>query len=95
MRSGLRSRPGSTTTTTLVTRQRECFSLELLEVATVQQEFQEELFTGGWVRYGWPDELGGLGGDARHRAALYDELGRRRVPDPRVVLTIETLIPML
>ena len=53
---------------TLVTRQREFFSLELLEVATVQQEFQEELFTGGWVRCGWPAELGGLGGDARHRA---------------------------
>ena len=61
----------------------------------MQQEFQEELFTGGWVRYGWPEELGGLGGDARHRAALYDELGRRRVPIPESYLTIETLIPML
>ena len=79
----------------LVTRQRQCFSLELLDVATVQQEFQEELFAGGWVRYGWPDDLGGLGGDARHRAALYDELGRRRVPIPESYLTIETLIPML
>ena len=54
----------------LVTRQRQFFSLELLDVATVQQEFQEELFAGGWVRYGWPEELGGHGGDARHRAAL-------------------------
>ena len=68
----------------LVTRQRQCFSLELLDVATVQQEFQEALFAGGWVRYGWPEELGGLGGDARHRAALYDELGRRGA-DPGVV----------
>jgi alkylation response protein AidB-like acyl-CoA dehydrogenase len=79
----------------LVTRQRQFFSLELLDVVTVQQQFQEELFTGGWVRYGWSEELGGLGGDARHRAALYDELGRRRVPIPESYLTVETLIPML
>jgi alkylation response protein AidB-like acyl-CoA dehydrogenase len=79
----------------LLTRQREFFSLELIDVVTVQQEFQEELFTGGWVRCGWPEELGGLGGDARHRAALYDELGRRRVPIPESYLTVETLIPML
>src|SRR5215207_9774876 len=80
---------------TLLIRQREFFSLDLIDVATVQQEFQEELFAGGWVRYGWPDALGGLGGDARHRAALYDELGRRRVPIPESYLTIETLMPML
>ena len=79
----------------LVTRQRQCFSLELLDIATVQQEFQEALFTSGFVRHGWPVDLGGLGGDARHRAALYDELGRRRVPIPESYLTIETLIPML
>ena len=79
----------------LVTRQREFFSLDLLDVATVQQEFQEALFAGGWVRCGWPEELGGLGGDARHRAALYDELGRRRVPVPESYLTIETLMPMM
>jgi alkylation response protein AidB-like acyl-CoA dehydrogenase len=79
----------------LVARQRQCFSLDLLDVATVQQEFQEELFAQGWVRYGWPEELGGLGGDARHRAALYDELGRRRIPIPESYLTVETLIPML
>ena len=46
------------------------FSLELLDVATVQQEFQEALFDAGWVRCGWPEGLGGLGGDARHRAAV-------------------------
>ena len=63
----------------LVTRQRQCFSLELLDVATVQQEFQEALFTGGWVRYGWPEELGGLGGDARHRAAHVRRAGQRGV----------------
>ena len=79
----------------LLNRQRRCFSLELADVAAVQEELQEELFAGGWVRYGWPEELGGLGGDARHRAVVYDELGRRRVPIPESYLTVETLVPML
>jgi hypothetical protein len=40
------------------------------------------------VRYGWPDELGGLGGDAA--TAPVRQLGRRRVPIPESYLTIET-----
>ena len=63
----------------LLQHQRDVFSLELADVVAVQQEFQAELFASGWARHGWPEELGGLGGDARHRAMLYDELGRRRV----------------
>jgi hypothetical protein len=79
----------------LLDRQRTCFSLELTEVVDVQRELQEELFAGGWVRHGWPEALGGLGGDARHRAVLYDELGVRRVAIPESYLTVETLVPML
>ncbi len=79
----------------LLTRQRQCFSLELADIVGVQQELQEELFAAGWVRHGWPEDLGGLGGDARHRAAVYDELGGRRVPIPESYLTVETLVPML
>ena len=80
---------------TVLSRQRGCFSLELADVAAVQRELQEELYAAGWVRYGWPEELGGLGGGARHRAVVYDELGRRRVPIPESYLTVETLVPML
>ncbi len=79
----------------LLARQRGCISLELAEVAETQRELQEALYEEGWVRYGWPAALGGLGGDARHRATLYDELGRRLVPVPEPYLTLETLIPML
>jgi alkylation response protein AidB-like acyl-CoA dehydrogenase len=79
----------------LLDRQRTFFSLELADVVDVQRELQEELFAAGWVRHGWPEELGGLGGDARHRAAVYDELGLRRVPIPESYLTVETLVPML
>jgi acyl-CoA dehydrogenase len=28
----------------------------------------------GWIRYGWPEEAGGKGGDALLRAILYDDL---------------------
>jgi hypothetical protein len=80
---------------TLLQRQRECFSLDLADVVEVQCELQDAMFEAGWVRHGWPEDLGGLGGDARHRAAVYDELGRRRVPIPESYLTVETLIPML
>ena len=31
----------------------------------------------GWAAIGWPEHLGGLGGDARHRAVINDELGSR------------------
>jgi alkylation response protein AidB-like acyl-CoA dehydrogenase len=76
-------------------RQREFFAVDLADVAAVHRELQEVLYTEGWVRYGWPEDLGGLGGDARHRATLYDELGKRGVPIPEPYLTLETLIPML
>ncbi len=79
----------------LLARQRDVFSLELADIVAVQQELQEALFADGWVRHGWPEALGGLGGDARHRAVVYDELGRRRVPIPESYLTVETLVPML
>jgi acyl-CoA dehydrogenase len=81
--------------TDLVARQRGCTSSELADLAVLQQQFQSALFDAGWVRHGWPEELGGLGGDARHRAVLYDELGRRRIPIPESYLTVETLLPML
>ncbi len=38
------------------------------------RDFQHRLYEAGWNRLGWPRELGGYGGDARHRAVLYDEM---------------------
>jgi alkylation response protein AidB-like acyl-CoA dehydrogenase len=43
--------------------------------AASQRVLQRAAFDAGWLRYGWPTEFGGYGGDARHRAALYDEFG--------------------
>jgi alkylation response protein AidB-like acyl-CoA dehydrogenase len=79
----------------LLERQRRFHSNELPEVLASQRELQVALFDAGWVRYGWPEEIGGLGGDARHRASLWEALGARLVPFPESYYTLETLIPML
>jgi len=51
------------------------------------------LHHGRWNRYGWPEEAGGLGGDPRHRAVLYDELSAAGLPVPEPHLLLETLGP--
>ncbi len=56
---------------------------------------QAALFDAGWVRYGWPEEIGGFGGDARHRGSVYDVLATRKTPLPEAYWLLETLIPML
>lgn len=54
-----------------------------------------ELHRGRWNRYGWPEGVGGLGGDERHRAVLYEELSAAGLPVPEPVLMLETLGPPL
>jgi alkylation response protein AidB-like acyl-CoA dehydrogenase len=39
-----------------------------------------ELYQAGFGRYGFPVEAGGLGGDVRHCAILFDELGAAGLP---------------
>jgi len=53
------------------------------------------LHRAGWNRYGWPADAGGLGGDPRHRAVLYDELSAAGLPVPDPHLLLETLGPPL
>src|SRR6185369_14879757 len=51
------------------------------------------LHDAGWNRYGWPPAAGGLGGDERHRAVLYDELAAAGLPVPGQHMLLETLGP--
>ncbi|WP_216694593.1 acyl-CoA dehydrogenase family protein [Dietzia psychralcaliphila] len=48
---------------------------------------------GGWNLFGWPDKVGGRGGDERHRGVLYDELSSAGLPVPEPQLLLETLCP--
>jgi alkylation response protein AidB-like acyl-CoA dehydrogenase len=53
--------------------------------------FMARMFDAGWNRRGWPVAVGGLGGPAILRNALYDELERAgyRVPEHYVQLEIQ------
>jgi alkylation response protein AidB-like acyl-CoA dehydrogenase len=54
-------------------------------------KFLPILWDAGWIRYGWPTEVGGLGGDARYRTAFYDELWRAGYPPPEQHQMIEVI----
>lgn len=49
----------------------------------------------GWGRYGWPEDVGGLGGTILHRAVMWDALARRHVPGMALFEHLEILAPAL
>jgi alkylation response protein AidB-like acyl-CoA dehydrogenase len=51
------------------------------------------LYDAGWNRYGWPEEVGGLGGAELHRAAYFDELAAAMLPVPEQHWTLEVIGP--
>ncbi|MEE6174994.1 acyl-CoA dehydrogenase family protein [Mycobacterium sp. 050134] len=53
------------------------------------------LFEDGWNRWGWPPAMGGLGGDAIHRAVYYEELGFALIPIPAQQWSLEVMGPAL
>ena len=53
------------------------------------------LYDEGFVRYGWPDEVGGLGGSVLHRAAMWEALARHGVPGMALFEHLEILAPTL
>ncbi len=56
---------------------------------------QRLLFDEGWSRAGWPESSGGLGGDPRFRAALFETLTNHDIALPEGFLTLEILAPVL
>jgi alkylation response protein AidB-like acyl-CoA dehydrogenase len=79
----------------LLATQRGVHDRDFVEVARRQRVLQAAMFDAGWLRYGWSEDVGGAGGDARHRGSVYDLLARRRVPIPEAYSLLETLLPML
>lgn len=53
------------------------------------------LYDAGWMRYGWPEEVGGLGGDALLRAVLGEEVATRDLAEPGIYSMIEVLAPTM
>jgi alkylation response protein AidB-like acyl-CoA dehydrogenase len=51
------------------------------------------LYNAGWMRYGWPAEVGGLGGPGVLRAVLGEEVASRDLAEPGIYSMIEVLAP--
>ena len=56
---------------------------------------QALLFDTGWSRLGWPVRAGGLGGDPRFRAAMFETLWKLDIQIPEPFTTLEILVPVL
>lgn len=53
------------------------------------------LWRAGWMRYGWPGEVGGLGGPSVLRAVLGEEVASRDLAEPGIWSMVEVLVPTL
>ncbi|MDT5139522.1 MAG: hypothetical protein QOD58_3784 [Mycobacterium sp.] len=53
------------------------------------------LYDAGWMRYGWPTEVGGLGGPALLRAIVGEEVVGRRLAEPGPYSMLEVLAPTM
>src|SRR5262249_4436037 len=65
------------------------------ERVTEHAQLVDLLYSRGWNRFGWPQSVTGAGGDARHRAVLFDELCSADLPVPDQHVLLETLGPAL
>jgi alkylation response protein AidB-like acyl-CoA dehydrogenase len=53
------------------------------------------LYEAGWMRYGWPESVGGYGGPALLRAVLGEEVTARGLAEPGIYSMIEVLTPTM
>jgi alkylation response protein AidB-like acyl-CoA dehydrogenase len=56
---------------------------------------QRALYDAGWMRYGWPESAGGLGGPAILRAIVGEEVVGRRLAEPGPYSMLEVLAPTM
>src|SRR4051794_26409646 len=59
------------------------------------QRVKSILFDAGWMRYGWPERVGGLGGSPLLRTELGAQLAARDLADPGLFSLIEVLAPTM
>src|ERR1700754_3767217 len=53
------------------------------------------LYDAGWMRYGWPESTGGLGGPAILRAVVGEEVVGRGLDEPGPYSMLEVLTPTM
>jgi alkylation response protein AidB-like acyl-CoA dehydrogenase len=59
------------------------------------KHLRRALYDAGWNRYGWPSEVGGLGGPPLLRAVLSEEIADRDLAEPGVYCMVEVLAPTM
>jgi alkylation response protein AidB-like acyl-CoA dehydrogenase len=59
------------------------------------QRVKAKLFDAGWMRWGWPERVGGLGGSPMLRTELGAALAARDLSDPGLYSLVEVLAPTL
>jgi alkylation response protein AidB-like acyl-CoA dehydrogenase len=59
------------------------------------QRAKSVLFDAGWMRYGWPERVGGLGGSPMLRTELGAAIAARDLTDPGLYSLVEVLAPTL
>lgn len=65
------------------------------EQVALMQRTKARLYDAGWMRWGWPERVGGLGGSPMLRTELGAELARRGLADPGLFSLVEVLAPTL
>src|SRR3954452_1550251 len=65
------------------------------EQVAQMQRGKGRLFEAGWMRWGWPERVGGLGGAPMCRTELGAALAARDLADPGLFSLIEVLAPTL
>src|SRR5215469_13368104 len=53
------------------------------------------LYEAGWMRYGWPEAVGGSGGPATLRAILGEEVAQRDLAEAGIYSMVEVLVPTI
>ncbi|MCJ7671598.1 MAG: acyl-CoA dehydrogenase family protein, partial [Acidimicrobiia bacterium] len=59
------------------------------------QRVKSVLYDAGWMRYGWPEHVGGLGGSPMLRTELGAAIAGRDLTDPGLYSLVEVLAPTL
>jgi acyl-CoA dehydrogenase len=65
------------------------------EQMELESQFQRHLWDEGWLRRGWPEDCGGLGGSALDRGAVYESICAAGYLLPEGLATAETIAPAL
>jgi alkylation response protein AidB-like acyl-CoA dehydrogenase len=56
---------------------------------------RREMYDAGWMRYGWPVEVGGLGGPPTLRLVVAEEVLGRNLAEPGPYSMMEVLVPSM